>query len=246
MDTEALVAHASTQASLTAQFVCGDRDLDLGIDVIADPDDIHVDVPLKRRALVTDDDLDRLVVQAQGLPDGAALLVVAGRVTGRAGERLLQSRRAGFLDLRRRLALRTKGLILNTPIDAVVEKSGRVDALGGKVGLEVAAALLVQPARRRAVRELARTLNRGASSVSEVLAALRTEALVTDGHTVVDTRLFWRPADRWTTSRTYLDQLPHPSAARLGEPLRFELFEAQISVVWALTDAAPAAGYGAP
>lgn len=219
MDTKALVADAFAQVSLTVQFENGGRER--AIDIIVDPDDIHVEVQLKRRALATDDDPDRLVVQAQGLPDGAALLVVADRVTGRAGERPLQKRRAGFLDLRGRLALGTKGLILNTPVDAVVEKPGRVDALGGKVGLEVAAALLVQPARRWAVRELARTLNRVASFVSEVLAALRAEGLVADGHTVVDTRLFWRLADRWTTSRTYLDQLPQPSDARLGEPLRF-------------------------
>lgn len=171
MDTLALVEDAFAQVGLPVRF--GYEGSDGSITVIVEPGDIHVELQLSRRALVTDDDAARLVAQSGGLPAEAALLVVADRVTERARERLLKSQRAGFLDLRGRLALRTKGLILNTLVDAVVDRPGRVDALGGKVGKEVAAALLVQPDRRWAVRELARTLNRAVSSVSEVLAALR-------------------------------------------------------------------------
>jgi len=105
----------------------------------------------------------------------------------------------------------------------------------------------MEPAAGVAVRELARRLGRSASTVSEVLAALRRAGLVDDRHRVEGTELFWQVADRWPAKRVYLAQLPMPGDyATITRPLRLGLDDAESSTGWALTDSAAAVAYGAP
>ena len=114
-------------------------------------------------------------------------------------------------------------------------------------GLEVATALLMEPAGGVAVRELARRLGRSPSTVSEVLAALRRDGLVDDQHRVEGTELFWQVADRWPDTRVYLARLPEPGEdAAIIRPLRLGLDDAETTAGWALADSAAAVAYGAP
>jgi DNA-binding transcriptional ArsR family regulator len=122
-------------------------------------------------------------------------LIVADRVTESA-RKLLTTRQAGYYDLRGRLALRGGGLVIDAEVEPLRERPQRTNALSGKTGLEVASALLMQPERRTAVRELARRLGRSASTISEILSALRRDGLVDADNTATDSRLFWELADR--------------------------------------------------
>lgn len=199
---------------------------------------------LKHRSLVTDDVAGRLLLEATPSDDNNTLLVVADRVTV-AARTLLTSRRGGYLDLRGRLALRTDGLLIDAEIEPIKERTEGSGALSGKAGLEVATALLTQPGRPVAVRQLARELGRSPSTVSEILAALRRDDLVDATNTVVGTDLFWRVADRWSNRRIHLAQSPPAGAASLTAPLRLGLHDVEHGPGWALTDSAAAAAYGA-
>lgn len=208
-----------------------------GGDLVVGLDGFDAELELKRRSLVTDAIASQLL---KGVGD-VTLLVVADRVTEPA-RKLLTSRGAGYLDLRGRLALRTGPILIDADVEPIKERAERVDALSGKAGLEVAVALLMEPGKGPSVRELARELGRSASTVSEVLKALRRQGLVDESNRVVGTDLFWQVADRWSTPQTYVAQLPDPhdpSAKALGLGLDDE-------VGWSTVGSVPASGYGAP
>lgn len=172
------------------------------------------------------------------------LLVVADRITD-AARRALTAGGGGYLDLRGRLAIKTDRLLIDAEVPPVNERPERSDALSGKAGLEVAAALLMAPEHGYAVRELARYLGRSPSTVSEILAALRRAGLTDAGNAVVGTDLFWQLADRWSARRTLMASLPVPGDSTLAAPLRLGL-EDVTATGWALTDSAAAVAYGAP
>jgi DNA-binding transcriptional ArsR family regulator len=174
------------------------------------------------------------------------LLVVADRVTEGA-RRVLTGHRAGYYDLRGHLALRSDSVVIDADVQPVSGRAERVHPLSGKAGLEVATALLMEPAAGVAVRELARRLGRSPSTVSEVLAALRRAGLVDDQHRVEGTELFWQVADSWPATRVYLARLPVPGDdATITKPLRLGLDDAETTAGWALADSAAAVVYGAP
>lgn len=241
MDIEALVVDAFAQLGIEARLLVGAADR--RIDLVLAPEGIDVPLEVKRRTLVSDDVARRLF--AERTPSDSVLLVVGDRVTETA-RKLLTSRGAGYYDLRGRLAVRTDRLVIDAEIEPVKERAERSNALSGKAGLEVAAALLMQPERPMAVRELARELGRSPSTVSEVLTALRRDELVDAKNAVADTRLFWQVADRWSGPRTHLSNLPIPGDAHLTGPLRLGLDDIEHEAGWALTDSAGAAAYGAP
>ena len=241
MDTEALLTDALAQLGVQARQAVGVPDA--GSDMVIEPGAVRVQV--KRRALVTDDVARRLLLETPGLP-GSVLLVVGDRVTEDA-RRLLTEHRAGYYDLRGHLALRSASVVIDADVEPVSGRAERMHALSGTAGLEVATALLMEPGAGATVRELARRLGRSASTVSQVLAALREAGLVDDRHRVEGTELFWQVADRWPADRVHLARLPVPgSDAVITRPLRLGLDDAESTVGWALTDSAAAAAYGAP
>jgi len=211
--------------------------------LVLDPDGVGIPLEVERRSLVTDEVAERLLAEEGS--EGRVLLVVGDRVTATA-RTLLTSRRAGYYDLRGRLALRTDRMVIDAELEPVKGRVERTKALSGKAGLEVATALLMQPECGVAVRELARELGRSASTVSEVLSALRREGLVDTKNAVADSQLFWQVADRWKSPRTYLAQLPTPGDASVTNPLRLGLDDVAHEAGGALTDAVAAAAYGAP
>lgn len=242
MDAEELVLDAFAQLGIDARIEAGAADG--RVDLLLDPDGVGASVEIKRRSLVTDDVATRLLAEADPAA-GGAVLVVGDRVT-EAARRLLTSRQSGYYDLRGRLALRTDRMVIDAEVEPITERTARTSALAGKAGLEVATAVLMEPERRVAVRELARELGRSASTVSEVLAVLRRDGLLDSGNAVADTRLFWQVADQWKAPLTYLAQAPANNDVSLAHALRLGLGDVDHEAGWALTDAVAAASYGAP
>jgi DNA-binding transcriptional ArsR family regulator len=241
VDSEALVIDAFAQLGIRARPAAGMPDR--GVDLVIEP--VGTQVLVKRRALVTDDVAERLLAETPMFAD-SVLLVVGDRVTGTA-RKLLLAHRAGYYDLRGHLAMHSDSVVIDADVEPVSGRDERGNALSGSAGLEVATALLVAPTAGRAVRELARALGRSASTVSEVLAALRRDGLVDSQHRVEGTQLFWQVADRWPTARVYLVRLPVPASdATITKPLRLGLEDSESTTGWALTDSAVAVAYGAP
>jgi DNA-binding transcriptional ArsR family regulator len=240
VDTETLLVDALAQVGVQARATTGAPDQ--GADLVLDPSGVEVQV--KRRALVTGEVARRLLRETP-LPRHRVLLVVADRVTEDA-RAVLTGHHAGYYDLRGHLAIRSAAIIIDVDVEPVSGRAERTNALNGTVGLEAATALLMNPAEGVAVRELARRLGRSASTVSEILAALRGVGLVDERHRVEGTELFWQVAERWPAARVDLARLPMPGDATLARSLRLGLDDAEQTVGWALTDSAAAAAYGAP
>lgn len=240
VDTEALLVDALAQVGVHARATAGPSDQ--GIDLVLDPGGIALQV--KHRALVTGEVAERLLRETPLRPD-RILLVVADRVTEDGRAKLIRHH-AGYYDLRGHLALRSATIVIDVDVEPISSRGERTNALTGTVGLEVATALLMNPAEGAAVRGLARRLGRSASTVSEVLAALRGSDLVDGRHRVAGTELFWQVADRWPSTRADLTRLPVPGDAIVDGSLRLGLDDAEKTAGWALTDSAAAAAYGAP
>jgi len=239
VDTGELVLDAFAEIGVEARLLVGAPKVDL----VFEQDGATARVNIKRRALVDEVAARRLITEYAQV-DGL-LLVVADRVTESA-RRVLSASGTGYLDLRGHLALRAPGLVVNTEISPVRERPARSDPLAGAAGLEVATALLMEPERPVAVRELARTLNRAPSTVSSVLTALRREHLIGADNAVSGSDLFWRAVERWPSKRTQLASLPETNDTNLAHALRLGLDEPTDEPGWALTDSAAAAAYGAP
>jgi DNA-binding transcriptional ArsR family regulator len=241
VDTKALLIDALAQLGVQAWEsvnVSGQE-----IDLVIEPGQTQVRV--KHRALVTEDVAERLLAETPRSP-GSVLLVVGERVT-KTARKLLTDHRAGYYDLRGHLALRSDNIVIDADVEPVFGRAARTQALSGTAGLEVATALLMEPAAGIAVRELARRLGRAASTVSEVLAALRRSGLIDERHRVEGTELFWQVADRWSATRVYIAQLPVPgNYDTITKPLRLGLDDVESTSGWALTDSAAAMAYGAP
>lgn len=240
MNTEALLVDALAQVGVQARATT--EALDQGIDLVLDPGGVEVQV--KHRALVTGEVAHRLLRETP-LPRDRVLLVVADRVTADA-RAVLTGHHAGYFDLRGHLAMRSATIVIDVDVEPVSGRSERTNALNGTVGLEVATALLMSPTEGAAVRELARRLGRSASTVSEILAALRSAGLADKRHRIEGTELFWLVAERWPATRVYLANLPMPGDAMMTRSLRLGLDDAEQTAGWALTDSAAAAVYGAP
>ncbi len=240
MDSESSVIDAFSQLGLRLAVPPLS---DAGVDVILDPAGIHMPVRLQRRALVDGDEARRLLRGSR--PPGTLLLVVGDRVTAEARAHLLEGR-AGYLDLRGRLAARTDRLVLDVEVSPRKGRSARTKAFSGPAGLEIAVALLLEPQSPVAVRALARRLGRAPSTVSDVLGQLRTEGLVDMRSSVVGPDLFWALADGWPSRRTPLLQVPDPSDEPLAAALRLGLHDVTHSTGWAMTGTTAALAHGAP
>lgn len=241
MNTEALLVDALAQVGVQARTATGGPDHGTGL--VLDPG--GVEVQMKHRSLVTGEVAQRLLRETL-LPPHHVLLVVADRVTEDA-RAILTQHHAGYFDLRGHLAMRSATIVIDVDVEPVVgRRAERTNALNGTVGLEVATALLMNPAEGATVRELARRLGRSASTVSEILAALRGTGLVDERHRIEGTELFWQVAERWPAARVDLAHLPMPGDATLTRSLRLGLNDAEQTTGWALTDSAAAAAYGAP
>lgn len=242
MEDESLVVDAFTHLGFDAQVPVGTPGT--AVDLVLDPDGMAAPLELRRRSLVDEEVARHLLAETQP-SERKLLLVVADRVT-EAARKILTEDGAGYLDLRGRLALHTKNLLINADVPPVRERTERIDALAGNAGLEIAITLLMQPDRPVVVRALARDLGRSPSTVSAVLAALRRDGLLDEANALAGTDLFWQVVDRWPAHRTPLTHSPSAADPTMVQALRLGLDDPEHTPGWALTDTAAAAAYGAP
>jgi hypothetical protein len=156
--------------------------------------------------------LRRLADWERKLAPEAVGVVVADRVTAEARD-VLSAAGWGWLDLRGHLHLAGAGLFVDVDVPGLRPTPARSGPLAGRVGREVAALLLLSPDQPAAVRQIAGTLSRAASSVSEVLTSMRTAGLLDDGRRPAVPELFWELARRWspTTAHADVQAVPSPS-----------------------------------
>ena len=213
-----------------------------------DPEGLRLPVALKHWSLITEETVNRLRgrdrANERQNPDSPARILVGDRITEPA-KRAIRESGWGYIDLRGELSLREERLIIQATFEPRWTRPSRTRALSGKVGLEVATRILIDPQRSHPIRELARELDRSPSTVSNVLSTLRRDSYITSDNRLVDTRLFWAVADQWPDDRTYLHEQPTPASVAVTRALGLELDDHNLPG-WALTESAAAAAYGAP
>lgn len=206
---------------------------------------IHQSIRLKAMATVTPATWHTRVTNFSSAGEGPIQLIVADRVVGAARD-LLRAHGQSWLDLRGHLYLTGPGVLVDVPVPPGPDQpSAPRNPLRGSVALEVACELLISPDRQRAVRELARTLNRSPSSISAAMSDLRDARLVTARGEAVIPQLFWETAAAWKPASTEVARLSiidDPAIANALKPGRDE----PEGPGWALTDSLAAAAYGAP
>lgn len=240
---------ATAAVGLRAELPSADSEGDLVLINPVGGDRILVEV--KRMELASADRIENRIRQWDTASDDRSVLrvVVADRITQQARQ-LLEAASWGWLDLRGHLHLAAEGLYVDANVPGLREPSGSSQPLAGRVGQEVAALLLLDPSQPAAVREIARTLGRSASTVSQAIASMRQASLVDDRRKPVVPDLFWELADRWKPNTVDLQSSPSPTKTRavgaVDDALRLGLTDVEATSGWALTDTLAAAAYGAP
>jgi hypothetical protein len=155
----------------------------------------------------------RLAVHGATVIDAARVAPVTERTTPAdaipvvVGDRILSAarpllNRAGWswLDRRGHLHLRAPGVLIDTEIDPLPRERPRrrpSDVLDSRGSQEVAITLLLDPAERLGVRDMARRTGFAPSTISRSQTALRDAGLVhRDGRPVIPD-LFWALAEHW-------------------------------------------------
>lgn len=221
---------------------------DIGVDlVVTNPAGGRVLIEVKRLSLASADGLQRRLTQwtPQTRREGAVGVVVADRVTSEARE-VLRTAGWGWLDLRGHLHIVGQGLFVDADVPALRHTPGLSAPLAGRVGLEVAALLLLSPQQSAGVRQVAGILGRAPSSVSQVLSSMRAAALIDEQRRPAVPELFWELAERWRPSETDVGSVPAPGDGPINDALRLGFDNIAETTGWALTDTVAAAVYGAP
>jgi hypothetical protein len=214
--------------------------------VLLDPGGQRILVELKRLSAPTPGQLTRLISEAEGRTRPDALhVLVADRISD-AVRSELRSHGWGWLDLRGHLHLAGHGLFVDVDVPPVNDRAVRANAFSGSVGLQVSCSILLEPDVPHGVRDLARSLGRSPSTVSEVLGVLRRQDLVTPDGKAVLPALFWETASAWRPRAVPLLDLPRPGAGSVNAALGLGFDDVEARPGWALTGTLAAAAYGAP
>lgn len=240
-ETLDLVVEAMRAVGIPATPRSNDDGVDLGV-VIGG---IHQSVRLTAMTTVTPATWHTGLNNFTSAAEGPIQLIVADRVVGAARD-LLRAHGQSWLDLRGHLYLTGPGVLVDVPVPPVPDRpSSPRNPLSGNVALEIACELLISPDRQRAVRELARTLNRSPSSVSTAMSGLRDARLVTASGAAVIPQLFWETAAVWKPASTEVARLSIIDDPAISSALKTGRDDPE-GPGWALTDSLAAAAYGAP
>lgn len=184
---------------------------------------------------------------------GGPWIVAAERIAEGAKDQFIKAG-VGFYDRRGRVRLVVPGI---TFVDAMTPRAESRSAagvpLGGEVAKEVALVLLSDPAHRRGVRELARTVVRSPSSVFEALRGLQSAGLVTSANEPLVPDLFWELEAHWHRQVYPLAAVPAAFSASVTDLLQLGLghgpdgrgWELDVEG-WALTGTLAAVAWGVP
>jgi len=159
---------------------------------------------------------------------------------------MLQRAGWGWLDLRGHLHLARPGLFIDSDVPGLKRPSSPSEPLAGRVGVEVAALMLLDPDRPAAVRPLATQLGRAPSSVSHVVSGLRTVGLLDQERRPIVPDLFQALSARWDSAEAHVASVPRPGQGADNNALRLGLDNIEDEPGWALTESVAAAAYGAP
>lgn len=221
----------------------GDRGHDISVVL---PDGGSIDFAIKSASLVTGDSASgHLQRWASDTENDVAVLIVADRITADGRDRL---NRAGWswLDLRGHLKLVGPGLFVDADVPTLSEPGSERSGLIGRVGIELAALLLLDPTARIGVRAAAMMLARSPSSISDAFAAMRAGDLVDANRVPAVPELFWELAEHWKSASRDVKSLPTHLRSRDDVALHLGIDDIESTVGWALTDTLAAAIYGAP
>jgi Bacterial regulatory protein, arsR family len=214
--------------------------------VMLDNDGRRILVELKRVPAATPSHVSGLLAQQDRSGRRGALHVLVADRIPQAARAELASHGWGWLDLRGHLHLAGQGLFVDVDVPPVKDRSERTDAFSGPAGLEVVCSLLLDPGVRHGVRDLARTLGRSPSTVSEVLGALRKQGLIAADGLAVLPDLFWETAGAWISREAALADLPRPGTGSVNAALQLGFDDVATQPGWALTGTLAAAAFGAP
>lgn len=217
--------------------------------VLVVPPESRILLEVQRLALATPETLSRRITKKS--TSTAVTVLVADRLTEAAREMLAEAG-WGWLDLRGRLHIVAKGLYL----DAAIPEQGSVatsqvfspmsKVLASASGREVAVQLLLEPQTPASVRQIARTISRSASTVSQTLRAMERAALIDENRRPINPFLFDELALHWPQQpQVDIQSLPSPKDLTVHRALRTGIEDGD-TTGWAMTETVAAARYGAP
>lgn len=200
---------------------------------------------IKRVSLLSSKELPNLLRHrtTPAAPNHVVPIVVGSRITEDARAGLIQ---AGWswLDLRGQLHLDAPGLFVHTSVAAEHGATRESGPFAGRVGVEVAALLLLDPDKPARIRKLAQELGRAPSSVSAVVSGMREAGLVDADNFPSIPELFWELASAWKPEAVDVAEIPTDDRS-VDDALRVNRDDLGRSG-WALSDTHAAAAYGAP
>jgi hypothetical protein len=241
-DAQQALLDALTELGVDARVATDPRRSDDGPDFLVDVGGVTFAVEAK--SLVTGADRGLLARRFRGW--GLPGIVVADRIAGDA-KAAMRKFGLNYFDRRGELRIVAPPLIIDTIVPGVA-RSGGVPAgpLTSQVAKEVAIASLLTPDRPHGVREMAAYIERAPSAVSNAMAQLREDGLLTSRGEPVVPDLFHELAAVWRRSPFPLADLPKPGAAPVNRQLDLGLDEPESTTGWALTDTVAAASWGMP
>lgn len=209
------------------------------------PDGHTLPLDIKRVSLLSSKELPNFVRNATTPAERshAVPIVVASRITEDARAGLS---RAGWswLDLRGQLHLSAPGLFVHTNVVPAHDAPRGADPFAGRVGIEVAALMLLDPDKPARIRKLAQEVGRAPSSVSAAVSGMRAAGLVGVDNLPAIPELFWELASAWKPEAVDVAQIPTDDQS-VNDALRVNRDDLARSG-WALSDTHAAAAYGAP
>lgn len=173
------------------------------------------------------------------------VVLVADRIA-EAGREALAAAGINYLDRRGPLRVIAPPLIIDTNVPGERRSTTSSAPLASQVAKEVAVACLLTPDQAHGVREVASFLDRAPSAVSNAMADLRGEGLLTSRNEPLVPDLFHELVSVWRARRFPLVAQPSPAAR--GNPLATDLgFDDPTETSgWALTETVAAGAWGMP